>query len=64
MSARQCLKRLHLEVNRPELKVISSDTEIAFEIGNRVGEVAQRDFPSGSQSAARSRFSICSRIQR
>ncbi len=46
MSARQCLKRLHLEVNRPELKVISSDTEIAFEIGNRVGEAAQQIYGS------------------
>lgn len=42
MSARQCLKRLHLEIHQPELKVISSATETAFEIGHRVGEVAQQ----------------------
>ena len=42
MSARQCLKRLHLEIHQPELKVISADTETAFAIGNRVGEVAQQ----------------------
>ena len=42
MSARQCLKRLHLEIHRPELKVFSADTETAFAIGNRVGEVAQQ----------------------
>ena len=42
LSARQCLKRLHLEIHRPELKVISSATEAAFETGHRVGEVAQQ----------------------
>jgi hypothetical protein len=41
MSARQCLKRLHLEIHRPELKVVSAATEISFEIGHRVGAVAQ-----------------------
>jgi Domain of unknown function(DUF2779) len=40
MSARQCLKRLHLEVHRPELKVISPTTEAAFETGHRVGGMA------------------------
>lgn len=42
MSARQCLKRLHLEVHRPELKVISAATQTAFETGHRVGAVAHR----------------------
>ncbi len=46
MSARQCLKRLHLEIHRPELKVISSATESAFQIGHRVGEVAQQIYGS------------------
>ena len=46
MSARQCLKRLHLEIHQPELKVISSATETAFEIGHRVGEVAQQIYGS------------------
>ena len=41
MSARQCLKRLHLEIHRPELKVVSAATEISFEIGHRVGAAAQ-----------------------
>ena len=31
MSAKQCLKRLHLEIHRPELKVISPATEAAFD---------------------------------
>ncbi|MFQ5982337.1 MAG: DUF2779 domain-containing protein [Woeseiaceae bacterium] len=42
MSARQCLKRLHLEIHRPELAVISTATEAAFLTGNRVGEVARQ----------------------
>ncbi len=46
MSARQCLKRLHLEIHQPELKVISQATETAFEIGHRVGEVAQQIYGS------------------
>jgi hypothetical protein len=42
IAARQCLKRLHLEINRPELKVISAATEAAFQIGHSVGDVAQQ----------------------
>jgi hypothetical protein len=41
MSARQCLKRLHLEVQHPDLKVVSRKTEAAFAIGNQVGDVAR-----------------------
>ena len=40
MSARQCLKRLHLEVNRPELAELSANTEAAFRTGNAVGDAA------------------------
>lgn len=42
MSARQCLKRLYLEIHRPDLKVVSAATEASFEIGHRVGAVAQK----------------------
>jgi len=42
MSARQCLKRLYLEVHRPELIVHSSQTEAAFRTGIAVGKIAQR----------------------
>ena len=42
MSARQCLKRLHLEVHRPELKDVSAETQAAFRKGNEVGDVARR----------------------
>lgn len=46
ISARQCLKRLHLEIHRPELKEISPATEAAFEIGHRVGDIAQQIYAS------------------
>ncbi len=42
MSARQCLKRLHLEIHRPELGVVSPATQAAFRIGNAVGDIAQQ----------------------
>jgi hypothetical protein len=42
MSARQCLKRLHLEIHHPELRLISPATEAAFETGHRIGAVAHQ----------------------
>jgi len=50
MSARQCLKRLYLEVHRPELVVHSSRTQAAFNIGNAVGDIAHRIY--GNENAA------------
>lgn len=47
MSGIQCRKRLYLEVNRPDLIVISSDTERIFQMGNQVGEVARQLTPGG-----------------
>jgi len=49
MSARQCLKRLHLEVNRRELIEFSAQTEAAFRIGNAVGDIAHSIY--GQQDA-------------
>ena len=42
MSARHCLKRLHLEIRHPELKVVTADTEAAFRKGHEVGEMARQ----------------------
>jgi len=42
MSARQCLKRLHLEVQRPELMVHSAATQAAFDTGHAVGDIAHQ----------------------
>jgi len=42
MSARQCLKRLHLEVNRPDLLIISPSTQAAFNVGNAIGDIAHQ----------------------
>lgn len=41
MAARQCARRLHLEVHRPELAATNARTETAFRIGHRVGDVAR-----------------------
>ncbi len=40
MSARQCLKRLHLEIHHPELARYSAQAEAAFAAGHAVGEIA------------------------
>lgn len=40
MAARQCLKRLHLEVHRPELAIHTPETLAAFATGHAVGAVA------------------------
>ena len=40
MSSLQCLKRVHLEVNRPELVEIDAATQAVFDIGHAVGEIA------------------------
>lgn len=40
MSARQCPKRLYLEVHRKDLVVYSASTEAAFRKGNTVGDIA------------------------
>ena len=42
MSARQCLKRLWLEVHMPEQAVLSAATRAAFSAGHAVGAVARR----------------------
>ena len=49
MSARQCLKRLYLEVHRKELVVHSPATEAAFNIGHAVGDIAQQIY--GNENA-------------
>jgi hypothetical protein len=42
MSARQCLKRLHLEVQRPELARVPAAMQAAFRTGHEVGDVARQ----------------------
>ena len=42
MSSLQCLKRVHLEINRKELAHYSSQTEVAFALGHEVGDMAVR----------------------
>jgi hypothetical protein len=40
MSSLQCLKRVHLEINRKDLIHYSSSTEAAFALGHQVGDIA------------------------
>ena len=47
MSSLQCLKRVHLEVNQPELAEISPSTEAAFAIGHQVGDIAVEVYGRG-----------------
>jgi hypothetical protein len=42
LAYRQCPRRLWLELNRPELREDSAQTEAAFRIGHAVGEIARR----------------------
>jgi len=42
MASLQCLKRVHLEVNHPELARYSAATEAAFALGHEVGDIAVR----------------------
>jgi len=40
MSSLQCLKRVHLEINRKDLVHFSRSTEAAFALGHEVGDIA------------------------
>ena len=42
LAFRQCQKRLWLEVHRPDLRVETQDMEARFQVGHKVGEIAQR----------------------
>ena len=46
ISAWQCAKKLHLEINRPELAHVSENTESLFATGNKVGELAKEIYGS------------------
>ena len=47
MSVLQCRKRLWFEVQHPELREITPATQTAFDIGHRVGDVAQEIYGRG-----------------
>ncbi|HSM68311.1 MAG TPA: DUF2779 domain-containing protein [Xanthomonadales bacterium] len=47
MSSLQCLKRVHLEVHRPELASYSVATRAAFELGHQVGDIAVELYGKG-----------------
>lgn len=47
ISHRQCPKRLWLQINRPELIQISAFTQVRFDEGNKVGDIARQNYPGG-----------------
>ena len=47
LSGWQCRKRLWLEIHKPDELEFSQDTQNAFNIGHKVGEAAQSQFPEG-----------------
>lgn len=51
ISARQCAKRLWLEVHRPDLREVSGATAASFVAGNDVGSVAREIYDPGSLGA-------------
>jgi hypothetical protein len=44
---RQCPKRLWLQINRPELIQISAATQVRFDEGNKVGDIARQNHQGG-----------------
>ncbi len=48
MAARQCLKRLYLETHRPDLRVITPQTQAAFDSGHAVGALARTLYDDGT----------------
>jgi hypothetical protein len=47
MASLQCLRRVHLEVNQPELARYSRQTEAAFAVGHEVGDIAVQLYGRG-----------------
>jgi Domain of unknown function(DUF2779) len=48
LALRQCPKRLWLEIHRPDLREDSAATQVSFQIGYQVGEIAQNIYdPEG-----------------
>ncbi|MCB1775613.1 MAG: DUF2779 domain-containing protein [Gammaproteobacteria bacterium] len=47
LAARQCSKRLWLEVNRPELRVVTPDIQRRFDQGHRLNDVVHHLLPDG-----------------
>ena len=48
ISGMQCRKRLYLEIHRPDLIVISAQTEQLFQTGFQVGDIARQLFAGGN----------------
>src|SRR4051812_4153691 len=51
LAYRQCPKRLWLEVHRPELREDSAATQVRFQAGCQVGEIARRLYDPAGQGS-------------
>lgn len=51
LALRQCSKRLWLEIHRPDLREDSDATQVSFQIGHQVGDIAQRIYDPEGQGA-------------
>ena len=51
MASRQCAKRLWLELHRPELREDSEATQMSFQIGHQVGDMARRIYDPQNMGA-------------
>jgi hypothetical protein len=47
MSSLQCLRRVHLEINHPQLAEYPPSTEAAFQLGHQVGDIAVQVYGQG-----------------
>ena len=48
VAARQCQRRLWLEVNRPQLRIYNPETQRRFAQGHRLNDVVHRLYPDGT----------------
>lgn len=51
LALRQCPKRLWLEIHRPDLREDSAATQMSFQIGHQVGDIALRIYDPDGQGA-------------
>ena len=51
LALRQCTKRLWLELHRPDLREDSAASQVSFQIGHQVGDIARQIYDSENQGA-------------
>jgi hypothetical protein len=51
LALRQCPKRLWLEIHRPDLREDSAATQVSFQVGHHVGDIARRIYDPDGRGA-------------